>query len=137
MLIELLIGIVVVSIITTAALPAYLSLQNQNAQYLVRDEVVKALYRSQSLAVSGNNDATWGVSIQANQVLIFQGGSYATRILSSDIAIPFNRTIVVSGTSEFVFQKLTGFPVNTGSVYLQLNTNTLNIAINEKGTITY
>ena len=92
---------------------------------------------AQSSAESGKGDSKWGVEILSNQVVVFKGNSYATRITSADEPLNFSGGVIASGLSEIVFEKISGITTNTGTITLTGGSEIKNININAKGTVTY
>lgn len=69
---------------------------------------VNCLRRAQFLASIMKNDDSWGVKFFSDQIVIFQGSNYNSRILESDEVFNLTTNIVFSGPDEIIFQKFSG-----------------------------
>ena len=140
-LLETVLSIAIILILAGLSIPVFYSFQAKNNVDLASTMVAQSLRRAQALAEAVSGDATWGVKVATNTITIFQGTSFATRNISFDETLDFSQNLTVSGTSEFVFTKLYGFPQASGTLQLtslQSNTRDTRILIvNEKGTVNY
>lgn len=94
--------------------------------------------RADMLSRGVDGDSTWGVHAQPGSITLFKGGSYVTRDTSVDETIDLPLTITPSGTTEFVFSKLSGFPAASGTLTLTgFQGQSRSITINGKGTLSY
>jgi len=99
--------------------------------------VVEAIRLAQSSSQSGKGDSKWGVEILSNQVVVFKGNSYASRVISADEPLNFSNGIIPSGLTEIVFEKISGVTTNIGTITLTGGSEIKNLIINAKGTVTY
>ena len=99
--------------------------------------VVEALRHAKANAEQVQDDSKWGVQINANQVIVFEGNSYATRNTNYDQVVTLPQGVTMGGLSEIVFEKVNGTTLNLGSITLTNNATVNTITINAKGTITY
>ena len=136
-LIEILIALSTIAALAVVALPLYVSLQTRNDLDVAATEVVSSERRAQTLAQAGSGDTSWGVSIQAGTIVLFQGTSYASRTVASDEIFTMPSTITPSGLTEIVFTKFTGTPASVGTTTLTSVGGVRNIGINAVGTINY
>lgn len=132
---EMLLSVAVLSILLAVSLPLYLSFQVQNELAVSAQSTVSAMRRAVALSRASQNDAQWGVHVESGSIVMFKGDSYAVRDTDFD-EIFSTADIAVSGVTDVVFEKLTGFPDTTGTLTLTGSTNdTQVITINEKGAI--
>lgn len=137
-LIELLLSIALIGIIAGISLPVYVSFQTRNELATTTSTVVDTLRRAQNYARTGMNDSQWGVSIQANSLVLFKGSTYASRDMTMDEVSTLPGSVVASGLGEVVFSKMLGAPTVTGSVVLASSTgDTKTMTVNNKGMVAY
>lgn len=107
----------------------------------VSEGLVQALRKAQMKAMTGENDSAFGVSISAQQYVIFKGESYSGRDSAFDEAANFPPSLSVefsdSGLSEVYFSKMRGTPSSNGTIDLLLGGRAERVAINEVGKISY
>jgi prepilin-type N-terminal cleavage/methylation domain-containing protein len=98
-------------------------------------DVTAILRRAQAQAQSQKNDSAFGVAFFPSRYTLFQGVSYASRIISEDeeFSLPLGTTH--SGLSEAQFSKHTGIPATTGTLILQNTAETRSISISDIGII--
>jgi type II secretory pathway pseudopilin PulG len=136
-LIELLVvvGIFVALIVVSDSV--YTNLKSSSNLKIATGSLVQAVRYAEENTQSGRGDSKWGVKILSDKVVVFKGNSYASRDVSSDQNLDFPGGIVPSGSSEFVFEKMTGWTTTTGTATITNNSGSKNISINAKGVITY
>lgn len=137
-LLEILLSIAVVGILTAISIPVSRTLQIRNDVDVAANIFVQDLRRAQTLSQAVDADETWGVRAQTGGIILFKGASYATRDSDFDEVFGLSDGITPSGTQEFVFSKLTGYPQIAGTLTLAaVSVGSRNISINAKGTIDY
>ncbi len=137
-LIEMLLSVAVIVAITGISIPIYESFQVRNELDIAAVSIVQSLRRAEALAQSSSGDASWGVHIVSGSVTLFKGSSYATRDATLDEIFTIPTSIVPSGVSDIVFDRLTGFPQSTGTITLTSNRGEArNMTINQKGMVNY
>jgi len=137
-LIEVLLSIALITVLAGVAVPTYFTLFAKNDLDVAKNQVAQSLGRAAFLSLSSDGDTTWGVKILTGSVIIFKGANYAGRDVDYDEIYSISSSIIISGLTEFVFNKLTGLPQTTGSITLtSVNGDTRTITINSKGTVSY
>lgn len=137
-LIELLLSVAILTLLSGLSLPVYESFVRRNDLDLTAQSVVSSVRRAGIYARAVDGDSTWGVRFLSTSVTLFRGATYATRDANFDEIIPLPASVSLSGTSEIVFNKLSGTPNTTASVTLSGSTNdTRTITINTKGMVNY
>lgn len=137
-LIEVVLSLSILLILSAASLPIIWPYLTQNDLEVASQVTTESLRRAQVLAMAQKKDSNWGVKIQANNVIIFQGTSFENRDNSFDELINFLITLQVSGPDEIIFDKLSGYPNHIGNIVLSNSENqSKSININSKGLITY
>ncbi len=80
-----------------------------NAFRTTTESALQLHRQAQAYARASAHDSAWGVYSTAQEVVLFRGESYASRDATYDIAYVVPTSIFVSGDSECVFQKRTGY----------------------------
>jgi prepilin-type N-terminal cleavage/methylation domain-containing protein len=134
-IIELIVVIFIVGIIASASAPLYRNVQQNKKLNNTNQIVLQSLRRAQILAQSSEGDSAWGTQVSGGNVTIFKGSSFASRSISYDeiTAIPVD--VIISGATEFIFAKQSGYPITPSSLSLTLDNQTKTIIINAKGNI--
>ena len=134
-LIELLLVIAVVFIISFLSVPFYARFFTQNAVANTVDQLVGEIRKAQIYAVSGKQNGSWGVHFGSNQIVLFQGNSYASRNTAFDESFSVNSNVIVSGLSDVIFSRMTGTPSATPTITISGNGNTKTVSINGQGVV--
>lgn len=137
-LIELLLTVVMLGVLVGIGISAYTTLFYKNDLDVAKNQTALSMGRASFLSRAAYGDTTWGVKILSGSVIVFKGASYAARDTSSDEVYSIPSSITISGTTEYVFAKMTGLPTSTGSVTLTATSgDSKTITINAKGTVQY
>lgn len=135
-LIEIILVVALIATITAISIPSLLPiLDKNNVNSAVR--VIKSSIRTaQTNSRENKNDSTWGVKINNNNIVIFQGETYTNRVVTNDIT-NYYPSITVTGTSEIIFLKKSGFLTSPQTTTISKNDNSITLSINAKGSINY
>lgn len=136
-IVELLVVVAIFVLLLSATGPIYRRVQDKQQSAADSASIVQVLRRAQQLAATASKDSGWGVKIAVQKATIFSGSNYAGRNPAYDEAIKYYSVSGVAGTSEYVFNKLTGSPVATGTTTLTTRWGTENIIVNAKGMVDY
>lgn len=137
-LVEIMLVLGIIAILVGVTAPFYSELMNRNDLAVSAQAVSASLKRAQVLSQASDGDSRWGVNISSGSIILFQGDSFATRDTDYDEEVKIGPAISISNTTEFTFEKMTGEPVNTGTVTLESSTGEQkNITINSKGMVSY
>lgn len=136
-MIELLLVMGITAIIFAFSAPYTLNFYRTQITDDARSNIIEALQRARHYAVLQKNDSNFGVKINNSdhQYVLFQGGSYATKVDLYDEVYDLIDNIEVSGEDEIVFSKLTGVPSATGTISLSYGTVLKEILIQDSGTV--
>lgn len=127
--------------ISTALLALVLPVGFRFFQFQVADEtatgMISVFHNAESRARLGMEGDAFGVKLLPDSYVLFQGDSYAARVVSHDetFSLPLS-TNIESNTDEFVFAQVTGIPSATGTIAVTLYERTHTIEINAAGVIT-
>lgn len=137
-LVEVLLSVIILAMMAGISLPVYQSFQNRNELDVLTQHFTSALRRAQTYTRGVSGDSQWGVAIQSGTLTLFKGASFATRDTTYDETAAVPASINVSGDSEVVFAKLTGYPDASGSTtFTNVNNDTRTVSINAKGMVSY
>lgn len=137
-MIETLIVVALFGILLGISMPFFAQILNRNSLHLASHAVASSLRRAQLYSQSGSFDSRWGVYITTDNVILFQGDSYALRVPDYDEVFGFTGDLTLSGTTEYTFYKVTGLPVTTGTTTLSsADEGDYNIILNSKGMVEY
>lgn len=137
-LVEVLLVIAVIGILVGLSAPVFYAFQVKNNLNVAVDSVVQSTRRAQLLSQSVDGDDSWGVKVNSGSVVIFQGGSYASRDVNFDEVIDISNDILISGWDEIVFSKFFADPSTTGMITLTSPLgNVASIDVNSKGMVNY
>lgn len=137
-LIEVLLSLTVIAVIVGVSAPIYQSFQNRNELDLATQSVVQSLRRAQILSQANDGDSTWGVYAESGSIVLFKGSSYAGRDSNYDELFDIPTNMGITGLTEIVFSKLTGYPNTTGTLAItSVNGESRNITINSRGGVGY
>ncbi|MCW1930560.1 MAG: prepilin-type N-terminal cleavage/methylation domain-containing protein [Candidatus Kerfeldbacteria bacterium] len=135
-LLELLLSVAMIAILTSMVIPFSRSYYTKNGLSLATDSTVQAIRQAEHYARAQINDTQWGVYVTTGRIVVFSGNTYATRVEVEDITFEISNTITISGTSEFVFEKLTALPTTTGTLTLtDVDGKVANIQLSSRGMV--
>ena len=135
-LIEVMLSIAIIGLLLALGTPMFLSYIKRNDLAVSTNILVHDLYRAQNQSRDITNSDQWGVYVQNGNITLFHGTNYATRITIDDQTYDLPPSIIVSGTAEYMYSKLTGLPQNTGSTTLTSNNgDSKTVTLNSKGMI--
>lgn len=136
-LLEMLLSVAVIATLAGLSLPVFRTMLTKNDLDIAAVTTAQTLRRAQVLSQAVDGDTSWGVKVQSGSIVVFKGASYATRDTTFDEIFDVPTTISISGATEIVFAKFTGFTQTTGTIFLSTEGDSRSISINEKGTLTY
>lgn len=137
-LFEMLLAVAVLVLVIGIGAPVYLSFQKRNDVDVAAEITTAALRRSETLARGMSADSPWGVLATTSRIIVFSGGSFASRNQANDELFDIAPSITISGQSEMVFSKFTGLPQASGTLVLtSADGDARPINVNVKGTVGY
>lgn len=137
-LIEMALSIALLGLIFGMTMPLYRTFAIRNDLDIAVFTVVQDLHRAQTLSQIADGDSSWGVHVSSGSILMYKGSSYIGRDQTYDEVTNIPTTILLSGLSDVVFSKQTGFPQTTGTCTLTSSSNEIrNVTINQKGMVDY
>jgi len=98
-------------------------------------DILVTLRRANNQAISQKNDSGFGVKFLPGSYVLFQGDSYALRVVSYDEDFDLPVGISVIGIDEVNFSKLNGTPSFTGVFSVHSGNDSQNVSINKYGKI--
>lgn len=133
-LIELLIVMGVLALLAAVGVPIgldfYLDYQLDSETSLL----VSVLQQARNLAMINRNESNHGVYLASEDFIIFQGATFAGRVVAQDRFFPRAYSISVTSPTELVFAALSG--QTASSTYsLSDGRKTRNVYVNEEGLI--
>ena len=137
-LVELIIALAILGILGAVAVPVYSGLQVGNDLDIAATAVAQSLRRAQLLSQGVDGDAPWGVRVQAGEVILFRGASFAQRDANFDERFDLSTSLSPAGLQEVTFARLTGLPTAVGTFTMTTpNGESKIISINGKGMVAY
>ncbi len=116
-LLEVLLVLGLVAIITSVIWPLSQIAVSQNEFKNVVNTLESDLHQAYTLAREGQNDTSWGVHIENNNITLFAGDSYNAlntngfnRVDSFSTTISFDGSLYSGGVVDVIFAKLSGVP---------------------------
>ncbi len=106
--------------------------------YLLTSETrnaVSILRRAQNLALANTYESSYGVALQEDGFILFQGTSFVSRNPGFDETYIRSSSITVSGLDEIVFLQISGSPIVSATTTLSNGVTSQKIYINEHGTL--
>ncbi len=118
--------------------PMLWSAVTQNDLGLSVQIVTHSLRRAQSLSMAMQKDTRWGVKLTDKNAIVFAGNSFDSRLSDYDEIIDFPVNLKFQGSTELIFEKLSGLPNFAGNITLENPSNqTKTITISPSGTLDY
>lgn len=134
--IEILVVIGILAILFAIGLPISINFYFDYILISERDTLVSTLTYARNLALINANESDHGLFLAPNNLVIFQGSSYASRNVSEDKNFPRASAVAISGPNEIVFKSLSS--QTASSTYGLSNARrTFNVYVNSEGRIEY
>ncbi|OGC81065.1 hypothetical protein A2943_02020 [Candidatus Adlerbacteria bacterium RIFCSPLOWO2_01_FULL_51_16] len=135
-LFEILLSVALLTVIFGFSYILFGALSYQNELFTSTRSLQEMLRRASLYASNGAGDSSWGVQLQESKAVLFKGTSFAGRDEAFDETVAL-QNIEVSGTTEYIFEKLFGVPQVSGDTTLASGAidETRTITVNEKGAI--
>ena len=108
--IELLLVVAIFFVIAGFAPAFYGRFFLQDAVAEAADRVAGSLRNAQGYSLAGKGSLPWGVALNGNVVVLFQGNSFATRNTALDRQVALPSSVSISGLNETVFARVSGVP---------------------------
>lgn len=147
-LIELMVVIGAMGLLFSLTMPALLGFRGNSDLENSREGAVQALRRAQVETLASKGDSQWGVyfatSTLPHRYTLFQGPSYASRTVSSDVVFEVPRRIEIfqmglaGGGQEVVFGRVVGTTTQPGLIGFRVISNparTVVISIDASGRV--
>ncbi|MDP2637011.1 MAG: prepilin-type N-terminal cleavage/methylation domain-containing protein [bacterium] len=140
--IEILVVIGILGVILLLSLPALRFFEREKNLEGTAEKVLATLEEAKSNTVSSKGESSWGVSFTSAGYTFFKGSTFETRDPAFDktetLPSSLEFSTVALEDNEAVFAKLTGFPLNEGSVVLRekASAEELQLYVNANGDIT-
>ena len=135
-LIEVLLAGSVIALIAGFMLPVSVALKNRTDLDTAATALTQSLRRASSLSHSNRDNSRWGVRVEPGSIILFHGANYQSRDASYDETTAVSPTIVATGITEFVFQKLSGDLGAERTALLTFGAEQRTVTINAKGVVT-
>lgn len=132
---ELILVIALVIILGLSTVPFSSRFYTQNAVSNTVDQITSELRKSQMYAMSSRQSANWGVHYGSNQIVLFQGTSYASRNANFDEKFTVNTAVTVSGLTDVIFMRTTGTPSATPTIIVSGAGDTATVTVNSEGVV--
>ena len=136
-IIELTMVIAIGVLLLSLTLPVGVGFYRKIVALDVAEEMTLLLRTAHADAKAGTNDSMHGVYIATSTMTLFQGNTYATRIVQADKVSPLASGFGMTGMpAEILFMKQTGFPSATGTMQISQGGYTHSITVHALGLIT-
>jgi type II secretory pathway pseudopilin PulG len=134
-LIEVMLVIGLTIAVAAVALPSPARFVFSRQAAVVADELAGSFRKAQGYAMSGKGGPAWGVAIRDGRIVLFQGGSYASRDASYDETYAIPERVDVSGLDEVVFVGPSGHPSATPEMTIAWKDDTWSYALSAEGVL--
>jgi prepilin-type N-terminal cleavage/methylation domain-containing protein len=134
-------ALLVIALLTVSAgigLAAFSSLYRQSDLEAAESSLVAFLRLAQTKAAAGQGEQEWGVKIEPNKAILFQGLSFASRDPAHDEVLDISAAVALSGLDEVVFNRPVGTTTDIGIINIMVDgLPERTLGINEYGVIEY
>ncbi|HEU4677670.1 MAG TPA: type II secretion system protein [Candidatus Paceibacterota bacterium] len=120
---ELIVVAAIVSLLAVVSLAVLSNLSSASALRAGSGEVYRALLSARASTLASNGDTVYGVHLTTTSVTRFTGTAYVPGAASNQV-YTFERDVNATGTlaisgADIVFERLTGTPSASGTVYVR------------------
>lgn len=136
-LIELIIVICIVLLLGAIVWPIGANFFSQELASKAQQQIIWVLKQARANAVNQKNNSAFGVYLEKGQATLFQGNTYADRVISEDINYTLPKIVSINNLNEIVFEPNTGLVTNPGTIKIASPALSREIAVNKLGVIDY
>ncbi len=136
-LIELIVVIGIVVLLAAIFLPIGFNFYRLQIFNRINDQVIWLIKEARAGALSQKGDLNFGVHLEGDQIIAYQGNNFSERQSDLDQVYPIPSFIKFSGISDISFNPGSALPSQGGTISISYNESVKNISINSLGTIDY
>lgn len=131
---ELLMVICIMTIILALSFPFFSSLIKKESLEKDVAGLTSLIRNARLLAVSSKNATTFGIHLESDRAVLFEGGSYVSGGANEKVLV-FSDKVYMSGfsldlgTADIIFNRLTGNTSNFGTITLSLKDDSASTTI--------
>lgn len=126
-LIEILFALVIIFLLAAIAVAAFSSFRQNSLLKEVRAKVLEEIHLARAQTLGAEGKSSWGVHFEETRVARFRGAAYSPADPSNqEILLPPGTkisSISLGGSSEVLFERLTGRTANIGTVTMELTSD--------------
>ncbi len=123
-LIEILISLAAVMLLGSIALVSFRASRNVRELSTGSQNIMQVLRRAQEQTLAGQNNSSWGVHVEPNKLVLFEGTDYGASTNKTDYPVSSLLEIanisLAGGGSDIVFKRVTGDTDNNGSFVIHV-----------------
>lgn len=128
-LVELIVSIGIISLILAVVVPSISNSRNTRFLIQANQDILTALNKARSNAISSVGGDSHGVYIESNKVTVFEGSAYnqldsKNQVTLLDKNIEINSFSLNGGGASIVFAKLSGSTNQYGTINLRVKSDT-------------
>lgn len=135
-LVEIILVLGIAAIILGASIPLSAYFLSSYDLASGRDQLVEVLIRARALSLANKNMSGHGVFLNAQTLTLFEGSSFATRLMAQDRVATVPSFVVIGGPAEIVFLPLSAMAAAATYTLSQAGKNLL-VTVNPEGMIDY
>ena len=133
-LLEIIIVIGILGILLSVVMPSFMNFRRNSLLNVETMELMTLINRARILAVSSKNDQQFGVHLQADKAVLFQGGTYNAGDVTNEThtfatGITLSTIVINPGVSEIIFDKVTGATANNATTTLLVTGTTASTTV--------
>lgn len=138
--VETLIVVSIIVLIIGIVMPRFSDMRNVQILQNSTLDVFNALNKARSNTLSGLNSQSYGVHFSSNQVIIFEGITYAPDSASNEVIDLDSRSSISSislsgGGNEIYFNRIYGKPNKTGTLTISVGSFSKTVSVGALGNI--
>lgn len=129
-LIEILIAFAAVLLLGSLSLVSFRASRNARELSTSAENVLAIIRRAQERTLAGENNSIWGVHLEQDKIVLFEGTDYTTSTNKTEYPLSTLLEITAislnTGGSDIVFKRITGDTNNSGSFVIDVRADTGN-----------
>ena len=128
-LMETLLSIGVLLLIAALTMPVGVNFYQRQTVDEAAENLAANLRQARSQAVAGLDDDSYGLYLNNSGYTLFKGANYYDRMAADDVVITLDPGLKLTGTTEVVFDKMTGssqpadYMVSAGNISSTIHVN--------------
>lgn len=140
-LVEIIVVIAILALVATISVVTFMNMHRDATLRATASDVYESFTNARERTLASENDTVYGVHLATSSITRFVGNTYSAGHASNTV-FTFENIVSATGTlvmqnANIIFERLTGKPSATGTLYIRNGVSTSTVTIHGSGLIEY